>query len=62
MCIYGSGIEKRAKVYVFVSITNDMLRNNTKGLTTSKAIRSFIFACNERRSISEYDVIYMPTT
>ena len=28
MRIYGGGIEKRAKVYVFVSITNDMLRNN----------------------------------
>jgi hypothetical protein len=49
---------KRAKVYVFVSITNDMLRNKTEGLTPSKAIRSFILACNERRSISDYDARY----
>ena len=28
MWINGGGIEKRAKVYVFVSITNDMARNN----------------------------------
>jgi hypothetical protein len=49
---------KRAKVYVFVSITNDMLRNKTEGLTPSKAIRRFILACNEQGAISDYDARY----
>ena len=52
-------IEKRDNVYAIVSITNDMLRNKTEGLTPSKAIQSFILACNERRSISEHDMRYM---
>jgi len=56
--LYASGIVKRAKVYVIVSITNDMLRNNTEGLTTSKAIRSFILACNEQGAISDHDARY----
>jgi hypothetical protein len=56
MRIYSRGIEKRAKVYVFVSITDDMLRNKTEGLTPSKAIRSFILACNERGGITETKV------
>jgi hypothetical protein len=47
---------KRAKVYAFVSITNDMLRNNTEGLTTSKAIRSYVLACIYRGGIAETKV------
>jgi len=36
-----------------------MLRNNTEGLTTPKAILSFILACNERGAISDHDARYM---
>jgi hypothetical protein len=35
-----------------------MLRNNTEGLTPSKAIRSFILACNELGTISDSDARY----
>jgi hypothetical protein len=47
---------KRAEVYVIVSITNDMLRNKTEGLTPSQAIRRFILACNERGAIGELEI------
>jgi len=30
----------------------------TEGLTTSKAIRSFILACNEQGAISDHDTRY----
>ena len=44
---------KRAKVYAIVSITNDMLRNNTEGLTPSQPIRSYVLACIDRGGIAE---------
>ena len=47
---------KKAKVYVFVSITNDMLRNKTEGLTPSQPLRSYVLACIDRGGIAETKV------